>query len=60
MHIGVPEAIVLFLIVIRLVGKVYISIVEQNDKVNPVASVMCNILSACIDIALLTWGGFFS
>lgn len=60
MHIGVPEAIYLFLLITGVVVSVYKSTVKSTYRIDIVAGVAANIISACIYIALLTWGGFFS
>lgn len=59
-HIGIPETMYLFFLITGLVVSVYESAVKSTDRIDLVAGVAANVLSGCIEIVLLVWGGFFS
>ena len=59
-HIGAPEAIYLFLLVTGFAMRIYSNAVKSTDRIDLVAGVAATVLSGCIDIVLLAWGGFFS
>lgn len=59
-HIGIPETMYLFFLITGLVVSVYESAVKSTDRIDLVACVAANVLSGCIEIVLLAWGGFFS
>lgn len=59
-HIGVPETMYLFFLITGVVVSVYERAVKSTNRIDLIACVAACVLSGCIEIVLLAWGGFFS
>lgn len=59
-NIGTPETVYLLFLITGFVMRVYESAIESTNRIDLVASIVAIVMSCCIEIALLIWGGFFS